>query len=779
MNIKTTGQPVVINNWRMLIKNPSWAILVGVTVTAVYLLLLPFVARSWRATGDEPHYLLAAHSLVYDADLDLSNNYAQMDYLNFYFSRDIAPQVRLNRAGRQILNHYPGLVFLIAPAYAAAGRFGVLFFQAVMGGLLASLTFKLAHFISGNTPAALLATGVAALVPPLLMYPYLVYPELVAALLTTLILYLAISRDQAGLGPMLTVFVALAMLPWLNRRFIPVALTLALLIAWSWRRRGSWQGLFTAAGTGAPAVVIGSVAGIIWFNSQLTAPLRADIAAAPSYADFWLRFFRGAGWLVDQQRGLFIFAPVYILTLWGLPALVRHSWRHRARHWTILLPFLVSMGVTSMAGGFWIAWELGPRFLIVALPGLVPLPALAWRDFNHNKIWLAGAILVTAVSLLNSWVIVRNPELPYKSSLPLFYGEKLSLPLADILPDMAGYARIEPEETTAPTTALAGETVWNIPAGKPVKIIKSATLSELPFGHYILNWPIWAGGVLPADAKIARLSIKHLGGGPVLNHTISAGDLPDAGRFGAVATRFANRNADRWRAPMVLNVTATGASNLQARFLLLKPDPFYAFVLPLLSLLGLAIAATVFYTWFTPPHNYPWPEIVSGPGKSGWIWLLLVGLAATGYLIFTQSRSSRTYDAGRLSHFVGRPVSDTAAVDGDAWSVDPALDPPQKAIYGPFDIFDAGQYRVTFRLKIPQNVETDREIATLQVNATANFDPLRARPVLAKHFSQPNLYHDMILAVANPRRQSLSFEVHYLGLAPLIIDGVTVERINK
>ena len=60
---------------------PTWATFVGVTILVLNLALVPYVARTWPATGDEPHYLLAAHSLVTDLDLDLANNYAQFDYL--------------------------------------------------------------------------------------------------------------------------------------------------------------------------------------------------------------------------------------------------------------------------------------------------------------------------------------------------------------------------------------------------------------------------------------------------------------------------------------------------------------------------------------------------------------------------------------------------------------------------------------------------------------------------------------------------------------------------
>jgi hypothetical protein len=116
------------------------------------------------------------------------------------------------------------------------------------------------------------------------------------------------------------------------------------------------------------------------------------------------------------------------------------------------------------------------------------------------------------------------------------------------------------------------------------------------------------------------------------------------------------------------------------------------------------------------------------------------------------------------------------ANDGRAWQVNPAVDPPQKATYGPFEFFEAGTYRVTFRVKLPEKVETDQEIARLQVNATANFEPLVSQPIKIDHFTRPDFYHELVLTVTNPRRQALSFEVDYLGVAPLVIDEVRIEE---
>jgi hypothetical protein len=751
---------------RMAAKAPPWALLVGVTVAGVYLLLLPWVARTWQPTGDEPHYLLAAHSLVVDHDFDLANNYANFDYLNFYPAKDIAPQIRFNAVGQQILDHYPALPVIIAPAYALGGRFGVLLFQSILAGGLAALTFKLAGHVSGHLTGSLLATLLIAFSPPLLMYPYLVYPELIAALLTTMVLYLLLANSAklttatapptpqrgeqsggippfGGLGglnlPVGLTGLTLVLLPWLNRRFVPLALVLALLTVWFWRerRRVSPSGLAVLTLTGL------SIAGLAWYTSQLNAPIQPDITAPYSGDEAWSRLLRSVGWLLDQQRGLFIFAPLYLLTLWGLPDLLVKS----RRNWLVGLPFLLSLATAGAAGGYWVAWELGPRFLVVGLPGLAPLPALAWQRFHRRPLWLAFALLLVLVSLINSWMIMRNPQTVYTSTLPLMYGERLGLPLTELLPDMGGYA--------------------GIPA--PALPVKSEPLTQLPFGHYRLTWPVKFPPNLPADTPLARLTITALGGGLIHQHLITPAEVTTTGTSGLFQTDVFNPNPNRWQTPMLLHLVSLNPATISAGNLLFSPQPGYALFLPYLLLAF--FAATAGAAWYLSPPlpRSPAPLLLCPPAPRSSLWLLLVITISASYLLFSQTRVTYSYSAADLSHFVGRPT------EGQTWTVDPAIDPPQKAIYGPFEYFDAGEYRVTFRLKLLQAVTSPQEeVARLQVSATTNFEPLLSQPLRAENFSQPNQYHDMVLTVANPRRQALSFEVYYPGLAPLTIERVTI-----
>src|ERR687895_1375117 len=89
--------------------------------------------------GDEPHYLLAAESLVSDSDVDLRDEYAARDFEAFY-------PYDLDRHGKETDGrlHEPhgiGFPLLIAPAYAAGGEIGVELFLAA----LATLAVLLRH----------------------------------------------------------------------------------------------------------------------------------------------------------------------------------------------------------------------------------------------------------------------------------------------------------------------------------------------------------------------------------------------------------------------------------------------------------------------------------------------------------------------------------------------------------------------------------------------------------------------------------------------------------
>src|SRR5947208_6963652 len=75
----------------------------------------------FSASGDEPHYLMIAQSIVADHDIDLANNYAQNDGRLFGHDGLAAGLHALpSRTGRLRPIHDIGLAVAIVPAYLVA-----------------------------------------------------------------------------------------------------------------------------------------------------------------------------------------------------------------------------------------------------------------------------------------------------------------------------------------------------------------------------------------------------------------------------------------------------------------------------------------------------------------------------------------------------------------------------------------------------------------------------------------------------------------------------------
>ena len=107
--------------------SPHPSFLIFLASFAVYAALVPWMVKVWQRSGDEPHYLLAAHSLAFDGDFDLADNYARRDYLSFYSEYYLDPHTRPGPRSGQVLTHNLGLSILIAPAYRLGGLAGVEF----------------------------------------------------------------------------------------------------------------------------------------------------------------------------------------------------------------------------------------------------------------------------------------------------------------------------------------------------------------------------------------------------------------------------------------------------------------------------------------------------------------------------------------------------------------------------------------------------------------------------------------------------------------------------
>lgn len=433
----------------------------------VYLAILPWSTRHRPPDGDEPYYLLMTHSLAYDLDAGLSNNYESGDSLAF-MDRRIEPQVHdpVGPDGEIYSRHTVLLPLALAPAYRVAGKAGALACMAFLTAWLAWWTLRLARrYFPERDDGALFAYAIVAFAPPLLFYSYQVWVEVPAALLVAIALY---QVDRLGSGSSgaarhwLTLIAAIVLLPLLKIRFMLVAGPLLLLAGWRARRsrRATLLALALLAVTGAAilgynAAVYGNPLKVQRWESLL------GLAELPPQD-----YLRGPwGLLLDCAFGLASSAPIWLLLV---PALLVVLLRHRrfaADSLVVSLPYMVVLAPRLEWYGGW-----GPlfRYALVLLPllGVALVPLLDERSRSGRRALLSGLGGATvALTLLATVVPGWTYQLATGSSDLLELASHLQG--ADLTRLLPSYVRPRPATWIWPLVVVAAAALWWWPRRLP------------------------------------------------------------------------------------------------------------------------------------------------------------------------------------------------------------------------------------------------------------------------------------------------------------------------
>ena len=180
------------------IKQSHWTLLAVLLI--VYLTVaigMPLPDGMTMTTGDEPHYLLHAHSLYHDRDAELWNNYDQRDYRPFYEGEVLEPHMLAYKGRGVPLRPLLGMPLIILPAYALGGRIGVLVFLLLLValGVLALYDASL-HYASPGV--AFWGTLFLGLTYPLITYSHQIYSETIAFVITSGVLAAILSVDASN-----------------------------------------------------------------------------------------------------------------------------------------------------------------------------------------------------------------------------------------------------------------------------------------------------------------------------------------------------------------------------------------------------------------------------------------------------------------------------------------------------------------------------------------------------------------------------------------------------
>jgi hypothetical protein len=362
----------------------------------VFIVVGTLITRGTHAgTGDEPHYLMIAHSLVFDGDFALANNYRDPD--NLVFAGGLRPDQHavIGRDGQMRPTHDVGLPLAFAPYFAVAYEIATLagrlppdvlrrfrfngwialrhlmsLAMILVAGVLASRVFDLC-LTSGHKTQAFWWALLCVLSPPLLSHSFLFFTEMSSATLAVSIYYVQRERRLESPWAHAALGFTTGYLWLIHARNIGLVAALVLLYFSRLRQnKPSRTALAAYAAAGAAALGLRTWLNYHFWGTLVTNPMaRLDVFEAQKM--IWGMVIRLSGWLIDQEHGLLLYAPIYLTMLPGFVVLYRSSRRDFRSLFLPVLLYTVPMMIPMLNPHGWSGgWTPAARFLVPVIPFL-------------------------------------------------------------------------------------------------------------------------------------------------------------------------------------------------------------------------------------------------------------------------------------------------------------------------------------------------------------------------------------------------------------------------
>ena len=359
--------------------------------------------------GDEPHYLLMAHSLVHDGDLNLYNEYSEKVYQDFH-PDILEPKPSDFVAPGQIYSRGLGATFstIFTPFYALFGYHGAHIFTILCAALLISQLYQLVSTSCSNPTTVLISVILIASTCPVLIYSSLIYPDILAALLIVIGLRILKIPQLSRTGrsvPTLIIIVATVLLFTKFRYFIPVLLLLVPVFFRELKKRYNWAVFLTTV----------TILGVLYFVFDrfiLSGDLFLNRFGDLTRISFYLPTIQDLrvlpGLLLDQESGLFVLSPVYLLVFAGV---FLYRGKKDSLYWFSILG--APLTALSLLGHF--AWHSLPtpplRYLLPLLPPTAIFMAHSLHEWkNRSIVYRFLAVVCISVSWLHAWLITLQPD---------------------------------------------------------------------------------------------------------------------------------------------------------------------------------------------------------------------------------------------------------------------------------------------------------------------------------------------------------------------------------
>ena len=299
---------------------------------------------TYAGQGDEPHYLAIAHSIAFDRDIDVSNNYGKREPHIGGGGLEPGDHVYPGTGGILRPVHDVGMPLLFAPYVAVAARVAArtapytdqqlmrrfrltptIFYRhlvsagmIVVAVLLARLMFTIFAELGVSERSAFWLTLLISLSPPLLIFSVLFFTEMLSALLCLAVFRWVGLKPDVSPARWALAGIATGLLILVHIKNVGVAVPLAGLAAATLLRRRRHTQLFAYTAALAALLLLRTAITYRFWGTLLTTP-----HARSGRFDGWAELAstsatRLAGLLFDQEFGLLLYAPVLMLAVPGV-----------------------------------------------------------------------------------------------------------------------------------------------------------------------------------------------------------------------------------------------------------------------------------------------------------------------------------------------------------------------------------------------------------------------------------------------------------------------------
>jgi hypothetical protein len=379
--------------------------------------------------GDEPHYLLMAHSLLKDGDLNLSNNYANKDYQKIMLAQvQIKPHTAPGTKG-QYSFHSPGMAIVLLPFYALGslfqGEYFVFFIRlgmSVFGALLGLQIFQFAFQEWKNEKLALGIWLFYSFSSPVFFYSLHVYPEIVIALFSLTVFYRL--RFSSSLSKTSLIFLGflLSCFIWFHAiKYVFLVVPLFIYSLWALLKKfkvGSNILYFLAFPFFLTLIYFllqytfygsFSLSSVSWIGPMSPKESLAYIKSIITEIPFRYRWETLVGYFFDQRDGLLLYAPAYFFAFLGCVEILKKKFRTFLLILFLTAPYVLNSALVTQRTSY--------------APQARPLVSVSWAlaifvgyflAFNVKKIFTLVFYMFAFIGIFFVFLLLKTPQALYQ-----------------------------------------------------------------------------------------------------------------------------------------------------------------------------------------------------------------------------------------------------------------------------------------------------------------------------------------------------------------------------